>query len=225
MPSTQPTRRAASARKPAVQSPAPAQPAPAEGGPAARILAAARELLFASGMAGLTTDRLARLAGVSKTSIYKYFPDPAQLLDAVVAQEAARISHDLPQEPGNASAFWESLRRYGTNLLTLLNRPDVIRLDQLIHEQACARPGLGRRFFDATYGRSLREIRAMLVYGAERGFIRGTVDVNTDAELLLSMWAGFALVRARLGIVQRPFPDPRAWSAACVNRLYPADVR
>jgi TetR/AcrR family transcriptional regulator, mexJK operon transcriptional repressor len=196
----------------------------AEQGPAARILAAARTLLFERGMDGLTTDRLARQAQVSKTSLYKHFPDLSSLLEAVIASEAERISHGLPQEPAHTSEFWEALKTYGANLLALLNRPDVIRLDQLMHEQAHRHPQLGARFFAATYGRSLRELESLLSYGVARGFIRQPVEPQRDAEMLLSLWEGFAFGRARLGITDQPFPDPAGWAAACVDRLFPADV-
>ncbi|NJN00351.1 MAG: TetR/AcrR family transcriptional regulator [Aquincola sp.] len=175
-------------------------------------------------MDGLTTDRLARQARVSKTSLYRHFPDLSALLEAVIAGEAARISYGLPQEPAHASAFWEALKTYGANLLALLNRPDVIRLDQLMHEQARRYPQLGARFFAATYGRSLRELEALLSYGVARGFIRRPVAPQLDAELLLSLWEGFAFGRARLGLTDQPFPDPKGWAAACVDRLFPADV-
>ena len=84
-------------RKPAATVSVAAAAAVAQG-LASRIVAAARELLFESGLPGLTTERLARLAGVSKTSIYKCFPELPLLLEAVVAQEAAKITHGLPQE-------------------------------------------------------------------------------------------------------------------------------
>lgn len=175
-------------------------------------------------MDGLTTDRLARTAKVSKTSIYKHYPDLSTLLEAVIAAEAARISFGLPREPADAGAFWQALKAYGANLLQLLNRPEVIRLDQLMHEQARRYPELGSRFFEATYGRSLRELTAMLSYGVKRRFIRLPIDPPRDAELLLSLWEGFAFGRARLGLVDRPFPDPQGWADACVDRLFPADV-
>ena len=218
VPSTKPSGR--SSASPRVKG----QPNLGDPGPAARILAAARELLFAHGMDGLTTDRLARLAKVSKTSIYKHFADVSVLLEAVIAVEAARISFGLPREPSTAGEFWQSLKVYGTNLLQLLNRPEVIRLDQLMHEQARRHPDLGTRFFDATYGRSLRELSAMLAYGVEHSFVRQPIDPHRDAELLLSMWEGFAFGRARLGLCDHPFPAPSAWADACVDRLYPNDV-
>lgn len=193
-------------------------------GPADRILAAAGALLFAKGMDGLTTDRLARDAKVSKSSIYKHYPDMAVLLEAVIAREAALISYGLPREPPHAGAYWTALKAYGANLLQLLNRPEVIRLDQLMHEQAHRHPDVARRFFEATYGRSMRELEAMLAYGVAHRFIRRKTDPRRDAELLLSMWEGLAFGRARLGLTDRPFPDPTAWADACVDRLYPNDV-
>ncbi len=214
----------ARSRSPALSPRRRRSPAGPEPGSAARIRAAARKLLFAQGMDGLTTDRLAREAQVSKSSLYKHFPDLSALVESVIADEAARISHGLPCEPSDASDFWTAIKTYGANLLALLNRPDVIRLDQLMHEQARRHPQLGARFFEATYGRSLRELEALLAYGVARGFIRQPVNPPRDAEMLLSLWEGFAFGRARLGLTDRPFPDAQGWADACVDRLFPADV-
>lgn len=56
------------------------------------VLAAAADLLFDDGMGAVTFDRVAAVAGASKTTIYKWWPTPGAL-----AAEAyfARVEHDL----------------------------------------------------------------------------------------------------------------------------------
>lgn len=190
----------------------------------ARLLHTARELFFAEGFHGVTTDRIARAARVSKATLYKHFPDMGLLLQAVIEREADTIPGDGPERPATAADFWSALRQYGGNLLTLLNRADVIRFDRLIHEQARTHAGLGERFFDATYGRALRDLEAMLAYGMGQGFIQSSTTPGEDAEMLLSLWESIAFNRARLGLSAQPFPDPARWVERCIERLYPNDV-
>ena len=54
------------------------------------ILASAIDVIARSGMEGLTTDAVAERAGVATGLMYKYFPDKAELIAAVVAHLLAR---------------------------------------------------------------------------------------------------------------------------------------
>src|SRR5882672_34185 len=54
------------------------------------ILASAIDVIARSGMEGLTTDAVAERAGVATGLMYKYFPDKAELVAAVVAHILAR---------------------------------------------------------------------------------------------------------------------------------------
>ncbi|MCM4078644.1 TetR/AcrR family transcriptional regulator [Paractinoplanes hotanensis] len=61
----------------------------------AAALAAAGEMLFESGLAGLTFDKIAQRAGVSKMTLYKWWPSPGAL--AFEAYSAA-VEHRLAFE-------------------------------------------------------------------------------------------------------------------------------
>lgn len=51
-----------------------------------RVLSAALELLRSEGQQAVTPVRLSKLTGVSRTTIYRHWPDPASLLDDAVTQ-------------------------------------------------------------------------------------------------------------------------------------------
>jgi AcrR family transcriptional regulator len=51
-----------------------------------RLLEAARELFATQGLAGVTIDAIARRAGVSRATAYRWFPSPAALVEALVHQ-------------------------------------------------------------------------------------------------------------------------------------------
>lgn len=51
-----------------------------------KVLAAALELLRSEGQQAVTPVRLSKLTGVSRTTIYRHWPDPASLLDDAVTQ-------------------------------------------------------------------------------------------------------------------------------------------
>jgi TetR/AcrR family transcriptional regulator, mexJK operon transcriptional repressor len=203
---------------------APNNPSSRHETPRDRIVSSAKALIFAHGFSGLTGDLLAQEASVSKSTLYKHFRDLAAVFDAVVRQEADTLSFPAPPQPHTNAAFWNSLKSYGENLLHLLNRPEIIKLDRLMHEQVRYHTELGRSYFDQTYGRSLQEVTAMIAYGQSLRFIRDPEPAERLAAQLLGMWESLRFVQARLGLVDKPFDDPQAWAALCVNRLCPNDV-
>ena len=72
------------------------------------MLEAATRILDKHGLAGLTTNRVAEVAGVSIGTVYQYFNDKSELLDALAAREVQALSDSVlaaltgpaPAEPG-----------------------------------------------------------------------------------------------------------------------------
>jgi AcrR family transcriptional regulator len=61
----------------------------------ARILAAAAELVAEHGASGLVMSALARRSGVARATLYNYFPDVEQVLEALVAVQVGEFLADL----------------------------------------------------------------------------------------------------------------------------------
>jgi AcrR family transcriptional regulator len=171
--------------------------------PSGRILQAARVLFFREGFARVTFDRLAREAGVSKSTIYKYFGDMPGVLRAVAEREADHVDFDGPGAPASAEAFATHLVATGTALLDLVSQPDKLQFDRLVLEQARSYPDLAEIYYDAIYQRAQEHLARVLADGQRGGFLRRDADPGVLADQLLSMWLGLAATRARLGIQGR----------------------
>ena len=59
------------------------------------MLEAATRILDKHGLAGLTTNRVAEVAGVSIGTVYQYFNDKSELLDALAAREVRALSDSV----------------------------------------------------------------------------------------------------------------------------------
>ncbi|MEO0359463.1 MAG: TetR/AcrR family transcriptional regulator [Pseudomonadota bacterium] len=184
-----------------------------------RIIEAARELFMRDGFAATSTDALCKAASVSKTSIYKYFGNMLGVFGAVVAEEGDLFELGPADIGETEEDFFAALSGYGERLLTLLNSETCLQLDRTIHEEARTRVELAERFYDAAYGRGHREVAAMLASGQAKGFLDEGRDAGDLADHLISMWEGLRLVRARLGLTNRPYEDPKSWSRSCVETL------
>jgi TetR/AcrR family transcriptional regulator, mexJK operon transcriptional repressor len=192
---------------------------------AARIVESARELFFAHGFSAVTTDRLCKEAAVSKASLYKYFGDMSGVLSAVVRSQGDVVSEGVIPEPKTAEQFWSSLVGYGVNLLTLLNQRNTIEFDRMLHEQSRKHPDVSRLFYDAGYGRSHLDLTGMIEFGKQQGFVTKPQPSDQLADHLFCVWEGLAFTQTRLGLIEKPFPDPRARALAGVKALFEIDCQ
>lgn len=184
-----------------------------------RIVSAARSVFFRQGFKQVTTDVLAREAGVSKATLYKYFPSMEAVLHAVIQAEVATFSQSLPLEATTPEHFRETLVRFGEHLLRFLNKPETIQFAQLMSEEARDRPDIARTYYEAAYVGTLNDLSGIFQSGAERGFLPAPLEPRDTAEQLLGMWEGFHFVRAQLGLTKKPFKHPLVWAQRCVDVL------
>ncbi|MEM9723907.1 MAG: TetR/AcrR family transcriptional regulator [Pseudomonadota bacterium] len=187
-----------------------------QGSSAERILKAGRALFFEHGFQNVSTDMIAREASVSKSSLYKHFPNKAALLKAVTEAEAAHFEARRTPQIESFDALQSELSGYGERLMSFLNRPDVIRFTQLMNEEARENPEIARVFYRAAYARTLDHMSALLRQGVERGYISAGRYPDEMARQLLGMWEGVPMVEMMMGAVARPFAKPRAWARDCV---------
>lgn len=188
-----------------------------------RILDAASELFLVHGFSSVSTDRLSKEAGVSKTSIYKYFGDMAGIFSAVVQRQGDLYELGFENFPGSETEFWDELIAFGTRLLTLLNGDFCIQFDRMLHEVNRTQPELMKRFYDLAYGRGHVEITKMLMHGKVSGFITKAQSAEALADNLICMWEGLGQVKARLGVTDHSCADPSGWARQCVETLFEID--
>lgn len=74
-----------------------------------KMLAAATATVLETGVAGFTIDEVARRSGVAKTTIYRHFPDPTELL--VTAVDRTVTYPDAPDTGSLRGDIVELLRR------------------------------------------------------------------------------------------------------------------
>ena len=187
--------------------------------PPDRILRAGRDLFFTQGFSRVSTDLLAKEAAVSKSTLYKYFPNMVEVLRAVTAAEAERFEAGTPKDVETVDELRAALVRYGVNVMTFLNRAEALQFTQLIYEEARAHPDIAAAFFDVAYGRTLRLVSTLIAQGLQKGFLTSPLSAAELAEQLVGMWEGVPVVRAQMGVVKRPFPKSRDWAEKCVSTL------
>lgn len=82
-----------------------AEPIPTTPEVTARVVAGALRAIARFGLAKLTADDVAREAGISRATLYRYFPGRAAVLAAVVEAETERLQHGLDDALGETTTL------------------------------------------------------------------------------------------------------------------------
>ncbi|HVW33295.1 MAG TPA: TetR/AcrR family transcriptional regulator [Acidimicrobiia bacterium] len=80
----------------------------------AKVVAGALRAVARFGLAKLTVDDVAREAGISRATLYRYFPGRGAVLAAVIRSETERLQQGLDEALGEAATLAEALRAVGS---------------------------------------------------------------------------------------------------------------
>ncbi|MFB8087539.1 TetR/AcrR family transcriptional regulator [Streptomyces sp. NPDC055992] len=122
------------------------------------ILDAATSVFLDKGYAGTSMDDIAKLAAVSKQTVYKHFADKEKLFAEIVLATTDRIDAmvDLVADiPADAAALDENLTRLARRFLGALTQPQVIQLRRLVIANADTFPELGAAWYEQGFERVL----------------------------------------------------------------------
>lgn len=149
-----------------------------------RALDLAGEILRESGYAGLTMDLLVRRAGVSKKSLYRWWPNKAAVVAEALAQQAVVLP--LPEQTDSRAELLSVARNARHYALT-----DELPLGTVAQQSAPDQQALSRSYIDHI----VRPRRALAREAVERVIARGDLPEDTDIDALLDLWSGFAVYR------------------------------
>jgi AcrR family transcriptional regulator len=148
-----------------------------------RILAAATQCFLQLGIAKSTMHDVARVADLSRGTVYRYFPDRRSLIDATVTQhaqryydEAARAMHPLPTLTEQIGAFGEVFARTFTEHRYGGPVPDDLDLFRIMASD-----------IDGGLRRMSAFLLPYVVAAKNRGEIGDGIDAAEGSELLARM--------------------------------------
>jgi AcrR family transcriptional regulator len=157
------------------------------------VYAATIRLLASTGISGLTVDRLADASGVSRSTIYRHWPDLGAL--AVAAFE--EVLHRDPARPLAMPAHPETaLLEYLRDYARRLNDDTYATILMSIIEWGWRDPAFAREhasIFDETRSRALAVLRA----GSASGAFDHLLDHNEAVEAIVSPFLYRRLIRRR----------------------------
>lgn len=144
------------------------------------ILTASYELLLEHGFGAVTVEKIAERAGVSKATIYKWWPNKAAVvMDGYLSAAAERLP-----VPDTGSVFHDIVI-HATNLARFLTSPEGKIIRELIGEGQFD-SGLAEAYRTRYFHPRRLEAKQLM----ERGVKRGELKEHLDMELCLDLIYG-----------------------------------
>jgi TetR/AcrR family transcriptional repressor of mexJK operon len=146
-----------------------------------QILPAASRLFTQRGLDGTTMDAVAAAAGVSKQTLYRYFPSKEQLLIAVMRAMSVEsiFGSAAATLPPNSSrrVLEQKLIGLARDLSRRLMTPEYLDLARLVLGESGRRPELADMFRATVAGTGQEGLTSLLTQARSLGLVRADVDI------------------------------------------------
>jgi AcrR family transcriptional regulator len=134
-----------------------------------QVLDGARKVFLADGFEGASVDDIAKAAGVSKATLYSYFPDKRLLFSEVVRVECRSQAEQAMAEIDQNAPVGTVLRAAAAHMVGLLLSDFAQSVYRICVGEAARFPELGREFYDSGPRAGKDAIAAFLGLAVSRG--------------------------------------------------------
>lgn len=114
-----------------------------------QVLAGARDIFLRDGYEGASVDDIARAAGVSKATLYSYFPDKRLLFMEVARAECLRAADEAEAMIDDDASVAEMLRLAGERIVAFAQSDFGQRMFRMCVAESDRFPALGAAFYDS----------------------------------------------------------------------------
>lgn len=156
-----------------------------------QVLAGARDVFMADGFEGASVDDIARVAGVSKATLYSYFPDKRLLFMEVATTECSRMADKALALLDECSSPRDVLMVAAGHIVPFLLSDFALQCFRICLAERDRFPELGRAFYANGPEMGRNQIRAYL----EEAVLRGELAIE-DSEMAAEQFS--ELCKARL---------------------------
>ncbi|MBA84372.1 TetR/AcrR family transcriptional regulator [Thalassobius sp. S69A] len=164
-----------------------------------QVLLGAREIFMRDGFEGASVDDIAKAAGVSKATLYSYFPDKRLLFVEVASNECNRQAEASIQLIDQTAPAREVLTQAAQQMVGIL----ISRFSQQMFRVCVAEsfrfPEIGQKFYQSGPLNARQHMTEYLQEAVERGELR-IADITLAADQFLELCKTDIFPRAVFGI-------------------------
>lgn len=170
-----------------------------------RVVEVAEQLFLEQGFERTSVEAVAKASGVSKVTIYAYFPTKKALFEATIGKRidaAFDFGSDVSLPYGEPR---EALTLIGRHFLGLIRGDDVIRKQRILFAEAGVQQDACSAFFQQGPLGIVARVRDFLDSAVAAGSLVPH-DTGAGADQFLSLFLGTAHIKAMLGL-GKPTPE------------------
>lgn len=137
-----------------------------------QVLAGARAVFMADGFEGASVDEIARVAAVSKATLYSYFPDKRLLFIEVANAECLRQSQEALDNMDVCAPPREVLTQAGHHFLRFITSKFGMQIFRICVAESDRFPEIGQQFYASGPAVMRREMAQYFEQAEARGELR-----------------------------------------------------
>ena len=168
-----------------------------------QVLAGAREVFLADGFEGASVDDIAKAAGVSKATLYSYFPDKRLLFLEVAKMECQAQSDAAVAQVESSGDLREALTQAATRMSRFFLSDVGMQVYRIVVGESQRFPEVGREFYNAGPAHVRTILKAFLQKGIDEGKLR-IDDLDLAADQFPELCKAGLHLQLALGLRDRP---------------------
>lgn len=158
---------------------------------AQRVLEGAKAIFLERGYAAASTDMIQQAAGISKSTVYAYYPNKEALFTAVIEIECERFLQKVHKIKISGKDIYDKLFKIARTYLDIVLSENGLALYRVVASEAPRFPELGRRFYLAGPEKINNIVEEILQQAESKGEISlGGIGRNAVASLFVNMVRG-----------------------------------
>lgn len=164
-----------------------------------RVIESASQHFLEQGFDRASMESVAQNSGVSKMTLYNYFPSKSLLLEACVGCRTDAMFASITESELDPSKPRQALTLIGTQFLSLMRADDVIRLHRMLYGLATLHPDVCAGYYKAGPER----VNTLVSNFLSASVLAGKLQVNNiplACDQFLSLFLGRPHLRATLGL-------------------------
>ncbi|MES2907658.1 MAG: TetR/AcrR family transcriptional regulator [Pseudomonadota bacterium] len=164
-----------------------------------RVIESASQHFLEQGFDRASMEAVAQNSGVSKMTLYNYFPSKSILLEACVGCRTDAMFEAFNENRLDPKQPEQALTLIGAQFLSLMRAEDVIRMHRMLYGLATLHPEVCAGYFKAGPERVNALVREFLTASVTAGQMQ-IDDIAMACDQFLSLFLGRPHLRATLGL-------------------------
>ncbi len=168
-----------------------------------QLMEGARRAFLEHGFDGASVGDIVRAAGISKGTLYAYYPSKEKLFEALVIEDRRKQAEAVCIIDENDEDVQRVLSKLGRNLLNMLIQPDTVAFVRIVIGASAKFPEIGRAFYEAGPAQGVARLSDYLRRMTKKGLLEIT-NFDRAARHFMDLCKSGIHLRLMLGYASEP---------------------